>query len=520
LRGDLDNIVMMALRKEPERRYVGPEQFAEDVRRHLQHLPVIARQDTLGYRASSFVKRHTLGVVAATVILAVLIASIVITTREARISEVQRERAERRFSEVRKLANSLIFDIHDSIRDLPGAAKSRHLVVDTSLHYLDSLSQEAAGHPGLERELATAYGRLGDIQGRVREANEGDYPGAQKSYRRSLALLEAALKQDPGNSDIQLDIVVTCGKLSDLLWNTGDNAGALEYSHLTLTHGAALAAAHVGEPRFQALLATAQLDYGYKLFHIRADAAQALHIMQPAVERLATLSDANPGNERFARTLALGYGRLAHVLAFDDQRIQEAWEISLQQQRVLDSLVAAEPANGDFAHLRAFAQIDLAKALLRLGRLEEATGHAQSALAAFRSLSASDPGIEEYHINIGLTLNVLAEIALRRGDPEGAIANLRESMEQTASVGANSSAEFRMVRADAASLLGDAQTTLAGDAHHSSLERRRAREEGCRQLQAALVIYRALDGTVAEAARQARDQANKLDAVCAASRAP
>src|SRR6185369_1874307 len=58
LKGDLDNIVLKALRKEPSRRYASVEQFAEDIRRHLQGLPVSARKDTFSYRASKFIWRH------------------------------------------------------------------------------------------------------------------------------------------------------------------------------------------------------------------------------------------------------------------------------------------------------------------------------------------------------------------------------------------------------------------------------------------------------------------------------
>src|SRR5450631_4934259 len=54
LAGDLDNIVLMALRKEPQRRYSSVAQFSEDIRRHLEGLPVVARKDTVGYRASKF----------------------------------------------------------------------------------------------------------------------------------------------------------------------------------------------------------------------------------------------------------------------------------------------------------------------------------------------------------------------------------------------------------------------------------------------------------------------------------
>src|SRR5262249_48929435 len=60
LRGDLDNIVLMAMRKDPKRRYSSVEQLSEDIRRHLEGLPVMARPDAPGYRAAKFIGRHKL----------------------------------------------------------------------------------------------------------------------------------------------------------------------------------------------------------------------------------------------------------------------------------------------------------------------------------------------------------------------------------------------------------------------------------------------------------------------------
>ncbi|MCI0621868.1 MAG: serine/threonine protein kinase, partial [Acidobacteria bacterium] len=74
LAGDLDNIVLMALRKEPNRRYASVEQFSEDVRRHLAGLPVIARKDTLSYRATKFIKRNK-----ASVIMTAFFAMVLVT---------------------------------------------------------------------------------------------------------------------------------------------------------------------------------------------------------------------------------------------------------------------------------------------------------------------------------------------------------------------------------------------------------------------------------------------------------
>src|SRR4029077_17655027 len=145
LSGDLDNIVLKALRKEPERRYATVEQFSDDIRRHLEHLPVIARKDTPGYRASKFVMRHKASVAATVAVALTLIAALLITLREARI-------AQRRFNDVRSLANSLIFDVHDSIKDLPGSTPARKLIVDRALQYLNALAQESGNDLALQRE--------------------------------------------------------------------------------------------------------------------------------------------------------------------------------------------------------------------------------------------------------------------------------------------------------------------------------------------------------------------------------
>ena len=94
LRGDLDNIVLMALRTDPSRRYDSVERFAEDIRRHLEHLPVIARKATVGYRARRFLLRYRVAVAAAALIAAALLGGIIMTERQVRIAEKALGRAQ------------------------------------------------------------------------------------------------------------------------------------------------------------------------------------------------------------------------------------------------------------------------------------------------------------------------------------------------------------------------------------------------------------------------------------------
>ena len=159
------------LSKEPERRYQSVEQFSEDIRRHLEGRPVLARKDTIGYRAAKFIRRNKAVVAAASLLFVSLLGGILTTTWEAHRARVQeaaartqeavanaeKAPAERRFADVRQLAHSLLFDYHDAIKNLPGATQVHEHLIKNALANLDKLAAEAQGDSVLQRELAAAY---------------------------------------------------------------------------------------------------------------------------------------------------------------------------------------------------------------------------------------------------------------------------------------------------------------------------------------------------------------------------
>jgi eukaryotic-like serine/threonine-protein kinase len=438
--GDLDNIVLMALRADPRRRYESVEQFALDLRRHLSSHPVFARPDTLGYRAAKFVARYRAGIAAAGVLGLGLLAGLVVATHEARIADEQRARAERRFSDVYKLAHSLIFDINDSILNLPGSSAARHLILQTGLTYLDSLSQEAAGEVALQREIAAAYERLGDVQGRALEANEGDAAGAARSYGSALRLRRLMISAEPRNADVRRELVVNLGKLSDLMWSSGEAAQALGYSAETVANSGLLAAADPANKSYETLLATSMLDYGFKLFKIKGDDEQALHYVRTALATLESAWTREQGNPRLGRTLSLAYSRAAEILAEDDRDLAEALSMDERAAGLLETLSKAAPANPDLAHLRAFAQHDDAGVLLATGDLIQAEQHETAALEGFKALADADPKVGEYHMDVALSLVAAADIAYRRGNLALASARLQDAMNQSAAADAGTGA--------------------------------------------------------------------------------
>src|SRR5262249_53622178 len=118
LEGDLDNIVLKAMRKEAQRRYASAEQFSEDIRRYLEGLPVSARKDTFAYRSTKFIQRHKTSVALAVLVVITLLSATVVTSWQSHIARREREKSERRVAEQRRLANSLITEVQGSLNNV------------------------------------------------------------------------------------------------------------------------------------------------------------------------------------------------------------------------------------------------------------------------------------------------------------------------------------------------------------------------------------------------------------------
>jgi len=171
---------------------------------------------------SKFVGRHRIGVAAALIVFITLIGGIVTTVWEAHAARVERTRAERRFQDVRKLANSFMFEFHDAISDLPGSLNARQLVVKRALEYLDSLAQEANGDRALQSELAQAYDKVGSLTFDVQQTIE--------SHRKAMLLNEALVKADPQNSEYRKQLSESYNYMSDAMKIAGHSSDAIDFA--------------------------------------------------------------------------------------------------------------------------------------------------------------------------------------------------------------------------------------------------------------------------------------------------
>jgi serine/threonine protein kinase/tetratricopeptide (TPR) repeat protein len=468
LSGDLDNIVLMALRKEPERRYASVDKFAEDLRRHLQNLPVFARKDTAGYLISKFVARHKAGVTATAAVIVILVIGIAVTLREAQIARSERARAEARFNDVRKLANSLMFEFHDSIKDLPGSTPARKLLVSRALEYLDSLSQEAKGDRSLQGELAAAYEKIGDVQGMPRQANLGDTDGAEASYRKALAIRESLAAADPKDEEVRRQLTPNYGKLSDLLWNKGDARGAMENSRKEIAVAEAL---YQEDPNNQAnrfLLAAYRMDHGYKQAVLGSDAAAGLETLRQGSAMLEQILSEDPQNVQARRLLSLSYFRTAEIEKDDQKDYPQALMLYKKAIATVQVLLDADPNNTDFRRMVAYDQFAMASLLAEMKDTDTALAQDGEALSSFQTLAAADPANAQFQLDIAVVRSNIGDILLGAGKPRDAIEPLRLSVgaAQTMADAKNPKSRIGFIVVSDQFLLGKANVMLASSAHN------------------------------------------------------
>ncbi len=517
LAGDLDNIVLKALSKEPPQRYASVDQFSEDVRRHLEGLPVIARPHTLRYRTAKFVRRNRGSVAAAVLIALALVAGTIGTAWQARVARQERARAEQRFDEVRQLANASLFDLHDSIRDLPGSTPARQLLVSKGLEYLDRLSRDAGDRPDLKREMAGAYVKVGDVQGRPFNPNLGDTAGARASYDKAVAIYEslgARTSRDPslrrelataylrlseivgstggtaealkhartalalqreaaGMSqgadaaaamDLERELVTSHSRVGDMLSATGDTNGALEQRRLAAALMERLAASGPDDQNNVRQLGIAYFKLGNQLGNPNypnvGDTAGALDKLRRAADVFRKATVRYPSNAAIRRNLAIADSAVSDVLLALN-RHDEALAAQQDALATFLALAAADPANATGRNDIAISESKVGEILDGAGRSSEAVKSYERALSIHQALAASDPGNDSMTLEVASDQNRLATAQAKLGAREASLANHTSAVAATRALREANAGNVELTVALALALGGRADARLA-----------------------------------------------------------
>ncbi|MDQ2747890.1 MAG: tetratricopeptide repeat-containing serine/threonine-protein kinase, partial [Acidobacteriota bacterium] len=444
LKGDLDNILLKALRKEPERRYSSVEKFSDDLRRHLDGLPVTARPDTFSYRAEKFIKRNRVSVASAALVFVLLIGGVVGISWQYVRAERQRQLAEKRFNQVREIANNVVFKYHDGIANLQGSTEIRKMLVNDATKYLDNLSQDGGDDAGLQGELANAYVKLADVQGKTYYSNVGDTNGAIENYRKAVAILEtlAASPDEAVKSKAVDDLIVayqTLGMMQSRIFAHADSVA---------TQGKALALAEK-----KAALAPDDVAVQYSLVRANGRYAdslrengnfdEAIDIYRRTLAFDEELFRRAPDNENVETAIAVFNDRIGRNLALRAIELKQLGaspelygnlfiEAEMRLGKMFDGfekLVAAHPEKKKYRRDLSTAYGNLGMIYRETERLEKSRQMLEKDLQKREAVAAVDSADRESQADLSEALWYLAQTKAAQKQFDGAFADFKRAVE-------------------------------------------------------------------------------------------
>jgi len=420
--GDLGAITQTALQHDPASRYASVEQFNLDIDRHLNGFPLSCQPATFARKVTKFCGRHRTGIAVLSAFVLCLIGGVVAASWEAHVARQQRARAERHFADVRKLASTFMFDLYEAIQNLPGSTQARHLLVLNALKYLDGLAAESGGDVTIQRELATAYEKVADVQGGYRQANLGDAAGAIASYRKALDIRQAL----PPEPEVRRELLRAYGKLGEVMAGVGDSAGAIATSRRALTIAEDLAAQPGAAVTDQRNLGSVYVSLGWQIAR-SGKAERGLMLMNQGTAVFESLVDADPQDARSRHNAAVAYGRMGEIL-IGIQRYSDALALHSKQQQFAHALAVADPTNAELRTLEAYALLGMATVLSKRGATQDALLKQTEAANTLRALFDADAKDTEARFNAAFSLSEVSVTLASLGQFQAAELKLRDAL--------------------------------------------------------------------------------------------
>lgn len=394
LRGDLDNIIIKTLQKNPQRRYQSAEHLKTDILNFIENKPVSARPETYTYRAKKFVQRHKTSVATALLTTILLIGSTIFSIWQAAEANSQRIIAEKRFVDVRNLANSLIFDLHDSIAPLPGSTPARELIMEEALNYLDQLAETEHADHALLLELATAYQKIGDVQGNPTNDNLGHHQESINSYQKGFSIAQSVIEQDSVNLRGREVLANISDKTGDVQAVLGNLETAKESKLASLNLYKSLADEYPEDQSRQFAYSISLIKSGDLMgnpnFSNLGDSKESLRLYKTAENLLLPIYNSEPETPNYIKYLGIVYERMGTIYQ-SENLLDEAIRSFDESMKLRQKLVETDPLNTDAIRDEAIAHEKMGDVFKHSDNLEKSLVSYQESFRLFSWLADTDP---------------------------------------------------------------------------------------------------------------------------------
>ncbi|WP_457419064.1 serine/threonine-protein kinase [Roseateles sp. P5_E7] len=400
LQGDLDNIVLKALEKAPERRYASVDALAADLRAYLGGYPVSARAPTWGYRTAKLLARNRLASALGALGLVALLGGLAATTWQAREARLAQGLAEQRLAEVRRVTHDLVFGFGDSVEYLPGGQKIK----------LDLLRDT---HAALERLLPTLGGDtavvadMAQVQVRMAEALMPGYPGSLEkpddARRHAQAAMDLVARAWPTQKSNAL-FATYASRAYNVMASAEQEAGRLEQAATLTRQGLKLA------------------EEGYTLAAPGVDRLRLLGAITASQFNLGLLLDDNgQGLDRPAEAMKAYEAARVGALA----QLGMTAEIAAVNATLRPEETRLEAELGQTQSVIAGA---IASSRLRRGDYAGAAEARRENVEHLRRVQPMHPEQQQFWASLAATLFMQAELELQLAHPADALTAMRESM--------------------------------------------------------------------------------------------
>lgn len=460
LEGDLDNILLKALEKQPERRYASVDALRADVEAFLSGHPVSARAASVGYLFSKWLGRNRVAAGAAALGLlglvtgllstllqghvtlalgvGVMAAGLVLALVQARRAQLARDEAarardaaNRNLAELRRLANSMVFEVNDALEQ--GLIEGRRQLVRTAEQ---SLERQAEFGPMGDAEriaLGWALARLARLEGHENANNLGDARGALRHYDRALAVLEPLAPRQQASADWHAAMAAALEGRYALMRQLRHSEAAYAAVERAAAHAARAAAMRPDSVALQRQAGTLRVLLGEQCYsiirtHGLCELARARAFGDEALAAARAFVAQCPAEPLACRTLAFALRLVGGYQAIGGD-IEGALRTDAEGQAALERGYAlpggAALRTSDLAQSR----IRSAMMLRAAGRYDEARAALLPALAQAESDLLANPGDDHRQRQFVAVTQTLLDLCLHRGD-EAAAAALREGARQ------------------------------------------------------------------------------------------
>ena len=393
LDSDLEAILLKALRKGAEERYLTAEQLASDVQAYLDGRTVTARRGTLRYRAGKFIKRHKIALLAALLVAASLSAGVGGVLWQAKVANAERRKAVNRAEDLRQLSNSLLSELDEAIKELPGSTSVQRLLVTRVLEHLDRMSKDAAGDRLIQLDLVNAYTRLGNIQGNPYDQNLGDPAGALTSLDKALAIARSLTASAPFDREALRAMASVQQARSEVLWGEEKTPEAVESMQAATQAFERVAAERDATPDQLSEAASAYGTLGDELGQpgrpSLGDLSGAIAAYRRNLQLYERALSIDPNFPRARRGLSIVQLKIGNI-EIETDPAQALQDYELAEQR-FDALPESEQNGLSSARMRANLVRKRATAMRELGEYVQAAPLFDQALTIQKQVAAADP---------------------------------------------------------------------------------------------------------------------------------